>query len=148
MTNEEFNEESATLENDVIVDDVVDTEKVEEAPKPSSFRKIESDKEENSFNKNLIDSPKPKPNKAPSSNVSDSGTFVSPGADRVSDKEKKSELSEDKVALKSTKNVHWQGVGRLYRGYNIVKKDAAEKWLKREHVTLATPEEIAREFNV
>jgi hypothetical protein len=148
MTNEEFNEENATLESDVIVDDVVDTEKVEEAVKPSPFRKIESDKEEDSFNKNLIASSKPKPNKAPSSNVSDSGTFVSPGADRISDKEKKSELSEDKVALKSTKNVHWEGVGRVYKGYNIVSKENAKHWLMRNHITLATPEEIAREFNV
>jgi uncharacterized protein (UPF0332 family) len=31
-------------------------------------------------------------------------------------------------------------------GYNIVEKDAAEKWLTRSHIRTATPEEVAREF--
>ncbi len=50
------------------------------------------------------------------------------------------------VAVYSTRNVTWNGVGKVYRGYNIVDKDAAEKWLTRDHVRLATPEEVAKEF--
>jgi hypothetical protein len=52
----------------------------------------------------------------------------------------------EKVAIHSTKNVTWQGVGKVYRGYNIVTKDAADQWLTRSHVRLATPEEVAKEF--
>ncbi len=53
---------------------------------------------------------------------------------------------EDKVAIHSTKNVTWTGVGKVYRGYNIVTKAAADKWLTRSHTRLATPEEVAKEF--
>ena len=52
----------------------------------------------------------------------------------------------EKVAVHSTKNVTWQGVGKVYRGYNIVTKDAADQWLTRSHIRLATPEEVAKEF--
>lgn len=60
-------------------------------------------------------------------------------------KEKAAEVKE-KIALYSTKNVTWSEVGKVYRGYNIVDKDAAEKWLTRSHIRVATPEEVAKEF--
>ncbi len=60
-------------------------------------------------------------------------------------KEKAAEVKE-KVALYSTKNVTWSEVGKVYRGYNIVDKDASEKWLTRSHIRIATPEEVAKEF--
>jgi hypothetical protein len=59
---------------------------------------------------------------------------------------KSSAPKKDTVALYSTKNVTWPGVGKVYRGYNIVEKDAAEKWLTRSHIRTATPEEVAKEF--
>jgi hypothetical protein len=49
----------------------------------------------------------------------------------------------EKVAIHSTKNLHWANVGQLTPGYNIVTKDASEKWLTRKQVRLATPEELA-----
>jgi len=52
----------------------------------------------------------------------------------------------EKVAVFSEKNVTWSGVGKVYRGYNILEKSEAEKWLTRDHVRLATPAEIAEEF--
>ena len=52
----------------------------------------------------------------------------------------------DTVAIYSTRNVTWNGVGKVYIGYNIVDKDAADKWLSRSHTRLATPEEVAKEF--
>lgn len=52
----------------------------------------------------------------------------------------------EKVALHSTKNVYWDGLGEIKKGYNIVRKDRAEKWLTRSHVRKATPEEVAKEF--
>ena len=58
----------------------------------------------------------------------------------------KPKATEEKVALHSTKNVTWEGIGKVYRGYNIVTKEAAEKWLTRSHIRTATPEEVAKEF--
>jgi hypothetical protein len=59
---------------------------------------------------------------------------------------KTSESKKETIALYSTKNVTWSEVGKVYRGYNIVEKDAAEKWLTRPHIRIATPEEVAKEF--
>jgi hypothetical protein len=59
---------------------------------------------------------------------------------------KKPAENKETVALRSTKNVTWSGVGKVYTGINIVEKDAAEKWLTRSHITIATPEEVAKEF--
>ena len=53
----------------------------------------------------------------------------------------------DTVAIHSTRNVTWSGVGKVYSGYNIVSKEAAAKWLTRNHVRPATPEEVANEYN-
>jgi hypothetical protein len=61
-------------------------------------------------------------------------------------KAKKEEPKADTVAIHSTRNVTWQGVGKVYFGYNIVTKEQADQWLTRNHVRLATPEEVAKEF--
>jgi DNA-binding protein H-NS len=53
---------------------------------------------------------------------------------------------EDKVAVYSSKNVTWNGVGKVYKGYNIVTEEVANKWLTRDHIRLATPAEVAQEF--
>lgn len=58
----------------------------------------------------------------------------------------KKQNTEDKVALHSTRNVTWPEVGKVYRGYNIVSKAAAEQWLTRDHIRVATPEEVAKAF--
>ena len=55
------------------------------------------------------------------------------------------DLSE-KVALHSTKSVRWEEVGAIARGYNIVTKAQADKWLTRGHVRIATPEEVKKAF--
>jgi len=54
---------------------------------------------------------------------------------------------KEKVAIYSSKTVNWQGVGEVKRGYNIVTKDKADIWLKRGHVRIATPEEMAKELD-
>ena len=51
--------------------------------------------------------------------------------------------TSEKIALYSSKNLHWLKVGQLKPGYNIVTKEASEKWLTRKQVRLATPEELA-----
>lgn len=52
------------------------------------------------------------------------------------------------VALFSIRNIFWQEVGRISRGYNIVTNEAAEKWLTKDGIRVATPEEVAREYGV
>ncbi len=58
----------------------------------------------------------------------------------------KASESKNTVAIYSTKNVSWSGVGQVSKGYNIVTKQAAEKWVTRNHIRIATPEEVARNF--
>jgi len=58
----------------------------------------------------------------------------------------KTRTEEETVAVKSTKNVSWPGVGKVYVGINIVTKSAADKWVTRSHISLPTPEEVAKEF--
>ena len=53
---------------------------------------------------------------------------------------------EEKIAVFSTKNVTWTGVGKVYKGYNIVTQEQADKWSTRDHIRIATPEEVAKEF--
>ena len=48
----------------------------------------------------------------------------------------------DKVALFAERNLVWQGVGKVQKGYNIVGKEAAAKWLTLATIREATPEEI------
>jgi hypothetical protein len=76
------------------------------------------------------------------------GVIGATTATKTSPKKKSVKASEVKetVAIYSTKNVTWPEVGKVYRGYNIVEKDAAEKWLTRSHIRTATPEEVAKEF--
>lgn len=62
--------------------------------------------------------------------------------------EKPKKTKEETIAIHSTRNVTWQGVGKVYIGYNIVTKEQADKWLTRNHTRLATPEEIAQEFGL
>ena len=51
--------------------------------------------------------------------------------------------SDEKVALWSDKNIRWSGVGTLSKGYNIVTKEAAAKWLEKSGIRDASPEEVA-----
>ena len=54
--------------------------------------------------------------------------------------------SVEKVAVFSTKNISVPGLGKVYRGYNIVSKDAADQWATKSYIRIATPEEVAKEF--
>lgn len=51
---------------------------------------------------------------------------------------------DEKVAVYSERNLSWNGVGTLETGYNIVTKEASEKWITHRAVRTATPEEVAR----
>jgi Fe-S cluster biosynthesis and repair protein YggX len=54
--------------------------------------------------------------------------------------------SEEKIAIYSTKNLYWSNIGKVEKGYNIVTKEASEKWLTHKAVREATPEEVAKYY--
>jgi hypothetical protein len=55
----------------------------------------------------------------------------------------KAKSMDNKVALYSERNLHMDNLGALKVGYNIVSKEASEKWLTHRLVRLAPPEEVA-----
>ena len=55
----------------------------------------------------------------------------------------KAKTLENKVALYSQRNIHMDKIGALKVGYNIVSKEASEKWLTHRLVRIAQPEEVA-----
>lgn len=63
----------------------------------------------------------------------------------VEEKEEPKKVT-DKVALWSNKNIRWSDVGAVKKGYNIVTEEASEKWLSRDGIRKATPEEVATYF--
>jgi hypothetical protein len=62
--------------------------------------------------------------------------------------EDKPKVKKDSVAIYSTRNVEWPGVGKVSKGYNIVTPAEAEQWKARNHIRVATPEEVAKEFGL
>jgi hypothetical protein len=52
----------------------------------------------------------------------------------------------EKVAIYSARNLHWNGVGQLNKGYNIVTKEDADKWTTNKSVRTASPEEVKRAY--
>jgi hypothetical protein len=97
---------------------------------------------------NIISVPEPKKSFATSNTKSnEDGVITVRSAEKnyppVKAEKKTPEVSEDKVAVYSEKNLHWQGVGKLTFGYNIITREVAEKWLTNKNVREATPEEVA-----
>lgn len=58
----------------------------------------------------------------------------------------KIENPKEKVAIYSNRNIHWNGVGSIEKGYNIVTKEASVKWLTHKSVREATPAEVAKHY--
>jgi hypothetical protein len=56
------------------------------------------------------------------------------------------EAKKETVAIRSTRNVSWVGVGKVSKGINIVSKDEADKWLTRDHITKVSPDDVAKEY--
>ena len=53
-----------------------------------------------------------------------------------------------KVAIKSTRNVYWMGVGKVKIGINYVTPEEAEQWKTRDHITVLVPEQVAKEYGL
>lgn len=68
-------------------------------------------------------------------------------AKKVDTTEKSESDDSEKIALWSDKNIRWSDVGTLTKGYNIVTKEAAEKWLTKAGIREATPEEVATYYS-
>ena len=92
------------------------------------------------------------PKRSPVSNTrtNEEGVLTVGSADTFKNKEfkKDTKTPDDKVAIFSEKNMHWQGIGTVTKGYNIVKKEAAEKWLTRKGIREATPQELATHYGL
>jgi hypothetical protein len=76
----------------------------------------------------------------------ETGAIGSMAADGPSKKVKAEVDLSEKLAIHSTKSVRWEEVGAISKGYNIVTKAQADKWLTRSHVRIATPEEVKKAF--
>ena len=92
---------------------------------------------------------KEKAESAPASNTkaNDEGVIGSRSAERLTPKKETKKESkskkDDKILIWSPKSIRWQGVGTLSPGYNVVTKEAAEKWLTRSGIREASAEEVA-----
>lgn len=135
---------SDELLNDIAVDVVTDDVQVNlEVTSATTKAGIQTDAN------GVIASPTKKKSKpAPSIAVVD-GAIGSPGASRKDPVKAVSEpkTKKETVALFSTKNVFWDGVGEVKRGYNFVTPAQAEKWKARNHIRVATPAEIKEAFD-
>ena len=79
-----------------------------------------------------------------SSASNDEGTVISRAAERPAKKVTETPKEDDtKVAVFSKRNLRWNKLGQLSSGYNIVTKEAAEKWVTIPGVREATPKEVA-----
>jgi hypothetical protein len=131
-----------------IIEEIVakNTEEAVEEPVIEDVKPVKAEEPKNVISSGSQNSGKPAEQVAGITSV-ENGVI---GTGKVTRKPKpepaKEAAKEDKVAVFSTKNVTWSGVGKVYRGYNIVTKQAADKWITRDHARLATPEEVAREF--
>jgi hypothetical protein len=133
-----------------VEEDVVEElaeELVEELQEELEIPKIE---EAPAVSPNVIATPKPVASEKPGLGYLENGvmgsTTVPKNFDKKPAKSPSLKKESEKVAVHSTKNVTWSEVGKVYRGYNIVTKEQADKWLTRDHIRLATPEEVAKEF--
>lgn len=58
----------------------------------------------------------------------------------------KPQSPQEKVAVYSLRNLSWNGVGTLVKGYNIVTKEDGNKWITHKSVRFADPEEVKRAY--
>lgn len=96
----------------------------------------------------VISAPKKAPAKTRSNvHTKDGGAIGSHAADNALAKKEievdSKEKDKSKVAIWSEKNIRWGELGHISKGYNIVTKEAADKWLSRSGIRKATPEEVA-----
>jgi hypothetical protein len=70
-------------------------------------------------------------------------SWIPPEPKEEVEKVEKVKTLVNKVALYSERNLHMDNLGALKVGYNIVSKEASEKWLTHRLVRIAPPEELS-----
>jgi hypothetical protein len=148
-------------ENPITEEVIVETPVVVEAPvveAPSVVdTPVESVKEEAPVEEAKVEEPKPADviaapsyagqDEVPALGSVENGAIGATTAPRTPKKKIEKPTKEDKtVAIKSTKNVSWSEVGKVSRGINIVSEKDAKQWLTRDHISLVSPEDVAKEF--
>lgn len=127
---------------------VTATEKV--AKETSVIQKVKVEEVVNQESQKVITGPKKaKPIKTSNMQQNEEKVLGSRAADRSFNKlisEETPKKANEKVALWSNKNIRWTGIGALTKGYNIVTEEASEKWLEKDGIRKATPEEVATYF--
>jgi hypothetical protein len=146
------------VEEDLEVEPVIETkkepvikEKVTEsvAKENPVIEKVKIQEATVAENNKVITGPKKvKPVRSSNMQAKSDNTLGSRAADNAFKKIIVEEKPKDdnKVALWSNKNIRWTGIGSLSKGYNIVTKEASEKWLNKDGIRSATPEEVATYF--
>jgi hypothetical protein len=151
-----MSEENIDLDvEETIIEDVEDLDLAVEEPTPDDsdikqktkgLPKTVDSKTDSSVIGSSTTDRKAKTNKPGSVSNTTNGAIGSSSANNAN-KPKKSD-GEGKIAVFSTRNVTWPGLGSVVRGYNIVSEEAAKKWATRNHIRVATPEEVAKEFGL
>jgi hypothetical protein len=127
-------------EEPAVVEEIIESEKAPEETAHEEVSNIVTTPEDVIASAEPVRTPRPRPS------IKDVNGTIGSATARDKDASAKKAPTTEKVAVLSEKNVSWGGVGTLYRGYNFVTKPAADKWVTKSFVRLATPEEIAREF--
>lgn len=144
MLSENVKAESVSVKNDVVEEAVVEEVKlVKETVEVKPVVEAEEAKPENVIGSGST-SPKPteKAAIAPVANgVIGSGKSK---VEKKADAKPKAASAEkvEKVALFANRNIVWQGVGKIVKGYNLVDESTVSKWLTLEGVRKVTPQEV------
>lgn len=69
-----------------------------------------------------------------------------PREDQILEEKNKKSGPKEKIAVYSSRNLHWNGVGNLTIGYNILNKEESDRWLKHKAVRIAMPDEVAKHY--
>jgi|SanBayMetagenome_1026888.scaffolds.fasta_scaffold00200_13 hypothetical protein len=159
MSENKTNEEKAEVLEEVIPAKLVDGESIIPEEKVEEVKAVVADlikkksvKEDEEASEDVITAPVPDdlvPGLGPVANGVMGTSLMSKTEKPKISKSKPKVDGVEKVAIFSTKNVSWaEANGRVYRGYNIVKKEAADLWLTKDFIRLATPEEVAKEYGL
>jgi hypothetical protein len=94
-----------------------------------------------------IQMPKTKKARVSNSSSNEDGVIIVRSAEQdlppVKREKTTPKVENTQMAVYASKHLHWQGVGKLTPGYNILSKEVAEKWLTNKNVREATPQEVA-----
>jgi hypothetical protein len=159
MSENKINEENTEVLDEVVPAKLVDEESIIPEEKVEEVKaavdealKSKSVKEDTKVTEDVITAPVPEdlvPGLGPVANGV-MGTSLMSKTEKPKVSSNKPKVGDTgKVALFSTRNVSWSEIGsKVCRGYNIVKPELADKWLTKDFIRLATPEEVAKEFGL